>query len=112
MPFVHVFGMHAQMAERDPEEEIKKAFALFDDDQARRVALFRSFFVFLCSLLFYQVHERHGGGGAQSGKISLKNLRRVARELGEVCAATCLFTPFCCPLLPCATCIHRIGPLV
>ena len=43
--------MASRYAERDPEEEVRKAFALFDDDH--------------------------------SGRITLKNMKRVARELGE-----------------------------
>ena len=62
-----------QMADRDPEEEIKKAFNLFDDD-----GVYIGLFVCLFPAYF------HFSVFVQTGSISLKNLRRVARELGEV----------------------------
>tara|TARA_B110001452_G_C15098710_1_gene383131 strand:+ start:142 stop:648 length:507 start_codon:yes stop_codon:yes gene_type:complete len=43
--------MTARIAQRDPEEELRKAFELFDEDG--------------------------------SGRITLRNMRRIARELGE-----------------------------
>ena len=43
--------MRDKMASRNPEDELAKAFKVFDDDS--------------------------------SGKITLKNLRRIAKELGE-----------------------------
>ena len=48
---MYMYVVTEWMLDRDPKEEILKAFKLFDDDG--------------------------------TGKISLRNLRRVARELGE-----------------------------
>ena len=49
--------MSVKMAEKDSKEEILKAFKLFDDDEVLVLM--------------------------QTGKITFKNLKRVARELGE-----------------------------
>lgn len=49
--FINSLIVAEKYSERDPEEEIQKAFKLFDDDE--------------------------------SGKITLKNMKRVCRELGE-----------------------------
>merc|ERR1712110_712887 len=48
---VMLMGMAHKILNRDPIEEINKAFKLFDDDQ--------------------------------TGRVSFKNLKRVAKELGE-----------------------------
>ena len=56
-----------QMSERDSREEILKAFRLFDDDETVCIknSKFESFTDYL------------------QGKISFRNLKRVAKELGE-----------------------------
>lgn len=50
-PLTDELTVSEKIASRDPMDEIRKAFSLFDDDG--------------------------------SGKISLRNLKRVAKELGE-----------------------------
>ncbi len=50
-PFVPLSAVSERILARDPMEEIRRAFQLFDDDN--------------------------------TGKISLRNLRRVAKEIGD-----------------------------
>ena len=50
-PLIEIYEVSERILARDPLDEIKRAFQLFDDDN--------------------------------TGKISLRNLRRVARDLGD-----------------------------
>ena len=59
-----MFVVSRKFRERDPTEEILKAFRLFDDDKDGNGIIWN----FVLKIL---------------GKISLKNLRKVAKELGE-----------------------------
>lgn len=62
--------MTVKMAEKDTKEEILKAFRLFDDDETVRLS-FIKFSTRPSTTVFIQ------------GTISFKNLKRVAKELGE-----------------------------
>lgn len=67
--------MATKMQTRDPREEAIKAFRLFDDDEtgaARAGRIVRGHRTALTR-----------PSRAHAGTISLKNLRRVAKELGE-----------------------------
>jgi len=61
--------MTAKMSERDSREEILKAFRLFDDDET--------------GLIFFQSINHLYHLLLLIGKISFRNLKRVAKELGE-----------------------------
>ena len=89
--------MSSKMHARDPKEEAIKAFRLFDDDETGARARARSPPAALILAPRAQCHRRRRrvarspGRDADSlrtprpcaGTISLKNLRRVAKELGE-----------------------------
>ena len=55
--------------DRDPVEEIIRAFKLFDEDNT---GIFCQFFLSLTCWLYDIL-----------GKISIKNLKKISRELGE-----------------------------
>ena len=94
--------MAGKMHARDPKEEAIKAFRLFDDDETgariapgRRICRHRATWTLRAkaALVRAKGHEatpsvpsliaRACSLFARAGTISLKNLRRVAKELGE-----------------------------
>ena len=65
--------MTAKMSERDSREEILKAFRLFDDGKLN-LSISGYFLLLTCFLCHWP---------DETGKISFRNLKRVAKELGE-----------------------------
>jgi centrin-1 len=78
--------MTAKMSERDPMEEIIKAFRLFDDDETGAVPFLFHRIASSSHLLNFpndfNITITYSSSDC-AGKISFKNLKRVAKELGE-----------------------------
>ena len=74
--------MTQKILNRDPKDEILKAFRLFDDDETGKSD--EHFIQAICRVIFMNNSSPYQHSPRPiPGKISFKNLKRVAKELGE-----------------------------